>query len=271
MNKKCKKGIMTTARTGKALLLILCVYPFSAQAQNQIDKAAIIKQATRSYYGVRASGLVEFQARVTPNWEVAVKDIGSKPEALKLLNSLKFSMSFDVDNAIKVNQEMGVPAPNEQVAAGFKQIHSGIEQIIKGFFDTWNLFMLNTPFPEADGSYELRDSTSGYFINYKEGKADVSVEMNKEFTVTLVKVVSAEFDSSIWPKFTRSDRGLVLTGYSAKYLPAKGAGKVDLDIQIEYQDVQGLRLPQRLRMHSVLDGETTETELVFSDYQVKKR
>jgi hypothetical protein len=271
MNRKNKKAIMRTARTGKALLLILCACPFIAQAQNQIDKAAIIRQASRSYYGVRASGLVEFQARVTPTWEVAIKDIGSNPEGLKLLNSLKFSLSFVVDKAVEVNQEMSVPAPNEQVAAGFKQIRAGMQQLLSGFFDTWDLFMLNSPFPQADGSYELTDSISGYLVNYKDGKADISVEMNKDLTVTLVKVISPEFEGSIWPKFTRTDKGLVLTGYSANYLPAKGPGKVDLDIQIEYQDVQGLRLPQRLRMHSVLDGVTTETELVFSDYQVRKR
>src|SRR2546423_1474568 len=123
MNRIWKKGIRRSARTGKALLIIiLCAYPFIAQAQDQIDKASIIRQATGSYYGVRASGLIEFQARVTPNWEVAVKGIGSNPDALKLLNGLKFAMSFDANKAIKVNQEVGIPAPNEQVAAGFKQI-----------------------------------------------------------------------------------------------------------------------------------------------------
>src|SRR6267142_6342281 len=139
MSRECKKGIMRTGGSGKALLfLILCAYPFIAQAQNQIDKAAIIRQATRSYYGVRASGLVEFQARVTPKWEVAIKDIGSNPEGLKLLNGLKFSMSFDANQAIKVNQEAGIPAPNEQAAAGFKQIRAGMEQMLSGFFDTWD-------------------------------------------------------------------------------------------------------------------------------------
>jgi hypothetical protein len=253
------------------LMLLVVAYPFNARSQGQINKAAVIRQANSSYYSVRASGLVEFQARVTPNWEVAIKDIGAQPETLRLLNGLKFSISFDSNNAIKMNHEVGIPAPNEQTEAGFNQIFAGMEQMVSGFFDTWELFMLNSPFPPPDGSYDFRDSTGGYYINYKEGNADVSIEMNKDFTVTLVKVVSAEFESSIWPKFTRSDKGFVLNRYSAKYLPAKGPGKVDLEIQIEHLDVQALKLPQRLRMHSVMDGQATETELTFSDYQVKKR
>jgi hypothetical protein len=272
MTKTCQRRIVQTPRALKALLMLLALaYPFNASAQGQIDKAALIRQAKHSYYGVRASGLVEFQALVTPNWEVAVKDIASKPEALRLLNGLKFSMSFAADNAIKVNHEVGIKAPNEQTEAGFQQIFSGIEQMLSGFFDTWDLFMVNNPFPEPDGSYDLGNSTSGYSISYKEGNADVTVEMNKDFTVTLVKVVSPEFESSLWPKFMRSDKGFVLSGYSAKYLPVKGPGKVDLEIQIEHQEVQALKLPLRLRMHSVMDGEPTETELVFSDYEVKKR
>ena len=63
----------------------------------------------------------------------------------------------------------------------------------------------------------------------------------------------------------------LLIEYSATYLPAQGPGKVELNIRSDYQDVNGFKLPQRLRLHGAYDGQPIEAELVFSDYRVKTR
>jgi hypothetical protein len=260
--------LIVTALTVTTICHCLCP-PVSAQAQ--LDKAAIVKQAAQSYYSVRAAGLIEFQARVTPTWEVALKDTNPNPEGLKLLNALKFTVFFDAENAVRVDHEVGIAAPNEKVQASFDRVFAGIQQVLEGYFETWDLFMINNPFPVATGAFDLKAEGSGYVISFKETVADVTVNMNKDFTVTLVRVVSPEFNSSISPQFTRTDKGFVLVAYSAKYVPTKGPGAVDLNVQIDYQDVQALKLPQRVRAHSVLDGQATDVELVLSEYQVKKR
>lgn len=240
-------------------------------AQSQINKAEVLKGATQSYYGLRKAGLIEFQARITPTWEVAVESIGSNPEALKLLNGLKFTMLLGADDAVKVNHEVSIPAPNATVDQGFKQIFSGLEQTVSGFFATWNLFMLNNPFPSADTEYQVKDLGDAYLLTYKEPGADVATTMTKSFSITEFKVVTPEFSGSIMPHLIKTEKGYVLIGFAANYVPAKGPGKVELNIQIDYQDVNGFKLPQRLRAHSVLDGEPTEAELIFSDYKVKAR
>lgn len=269
------KRTVVQLRTGASGLFILLLFCYlaapAAHAQSQTSKAEVIKQASQSYYSLRRSGLKEFQARVTPSWEVAVKGIESNPEALKLLRGLKFTMLFGADDEVKVNHEVTVPAPNATVEAGFKRIFDGIEQIVSGFFKTWDLFMLNAPFPQADGEYELKDLGGTYLLIYKETGADVALTMTKDFSITEVKIASPEFNSSIVPLFAKTEKGYLLIGYSATYLPLKGPGKVELNIQIDYQDVNGLKLPQRIRAHSVLDGQPNEAELLFSDYQMKTR
>jgi hypothetical protein len=274
MNEKRRRTILklNTSATGVVVLLsFCCLIAPAARGQSQTNKAEISKQASRSYYGVRKYGLMEFQARVTPTWEVAVKGIESNPEALKLLRGLRFTMSFGADDKVKLNHEATMPAPNATVETGFKQLFDGVEQMVSGFFATWDLFMLTSPFPQPDAEYELKDLGSTYLLTYKEADADIAFTMTKDFSITEFKVVTPEFSSLILPKFTKTAGGYVLIGYSATYEPAKGPGKVALDLQIDYEDVSGLKLPHRIRVHSVLDGEPTESELIFSEYQVKTR
>lgn len=253
------------------LFSVLCCALAAPVAQSQTNKAEVLKGATQSYYGLRKSGLIEFQARVTPTWEVAVKNIESNPEALKLLNGLKFRVLLGADDVVKVNHEVTIPAPNAKVEAGFKQIFGGLEQVLSGFFTTWNFFMLNNPFSSVDSEYQVKDLGITYLLTYKETDADVAITMTKSFSITELKVITPEFSSSITPQLTKTEKGYVLIGYAANYVPAKAPGKVELKIQVDYQDVNGLKLPRRLRAHSVLDGKPTETELIFSDYTVKAR
>jgi hypothetical protein len=261
---------LNTGAIGLLILVSFCC-PVELAAQRQINKTEIIKQAGQSYYGLRKAGLLEFQARVTPTWEVSVKGIESHPEALKLLKGLKFSMTLTTDDRVNVSYEASTPAPNATVEAGFKQIFSGVEKLLSGFFDSWNLFMLNSPLPQADREYELKDLGSTYLLTYRETDADVTITMTKDFSITELKVISPRFKSSILPQFTKTEGGFVLTGYSANYVPIEGPGKVELNLQIDYQNVNGLKLPRTIRVHSTLDAEPNETELTFGDYQVKTR
>lgn len=261
---------LNTKATGLLILLSFCFPPAHlAQAQSQSNNGEVIRQASASYYGLRKHGLTEFQARVTPTWEVTVKDVASNPEALKVLRSLKSTILFKADNDVKVTHDVGIKAPNAEVEEGFKQIFDGIEKMLDGFFTTWTMFMFDSPFPPPDGDFQLKDFGSTYLLTYKETDADVAFTMTKDFSITELKVVSPTFSSSISPQLIKTEKGFILTGYTANYVPAKGPGKVELNIQIDNQDVNGLKLPQRLRVHSVLDGEAYETELVFSEYQVK--
>lgn len=238
------------------------------------DRAKVIDQARRYYYSLRAVGLDEFQSAVKPNWAVVLKDeFQSNPEgaqaALKLLNGLHFSMLLDTHGKVTVTHHADFEPTNEQQRAGFDQIFSGMEQAVSGFFATWSLFMLNSPFPEAGTEYTLDDLGSQWRLSYKEGASDVVTLMSKELVISEVKVTTAEFVSSVRPQFNRSNNGFVLSGYAADYKPTSGPGVVKLDVKIDHQLVNGLQLPVSLIADSVLDGAPTHIELAFSGHQVK--
>ncbi len=243
---------------------------------DRTDKKEIIRQARASYYSLRGLGLAGFQAGVKPTWEVVLKDqVRSDPAsaqaALKLLNSLHFTMSLDSAGKASVEHSADAPPPNEQAASAFNQIYSGMDQALSGFFETWSPFMLTSPFPEVESDYQLEDQGGEYRLSYKDGSSDVLTIMKKDLTITSIKVVSPEFVSSLRPQFTRTAKGFILSGYSADYQPTSGKGVVALKVQLEYQEVQGLQLPSKLFLDSHYDGEPTQMELVFANYQVTTR
>src|SRR5437660_1292534 len=133
--------------SGSGLLLLLC-FPFAAAAQTapQTGDREIIRQARDSYYSLRRFGLVEFQSTINPNWELVLADqIKSDPAGaqagLKLLNGLHFEMTLDHNGAVHVTHRADVAPPNDQAAAGFNQIYSGMDQAAGGFFDSWSPFV----------------------------------------------------------------------------------------------------------------------------------
>ncbi len=272
-------GVFMRHRSLGLCALLLLAYGLAA-AQNQtgtnpddLGSKIVVERARKAYYNLRTAGLDEFRATITPNWSLVLKDqLNANPEkgqaALKLLNGLHFSMLLDKDGKVTVTHHADTEPANEQQRSGFDQIYSGMDQAITGFFTTWSVFMLSPPLPPATTKYQVEDLGTQYRISYKDGDSDVITTMGRDMIITEVKVNSAEFISSVRPQLTRSEKGFVLTGYSADYKPTSGQGVVKLDLKIQNQTVNGLQLPESLVLDSVLDGEPTHMELAFSVYQV---
>lgn len=256
-------------------LLMACCLVTIGHSQTQVaDSKKVLEDARHAYYSLRAAGLDEFRATVKPNWELVLKDqLKDDPAAaqagLKLLNGLHFSMLLDHTDKVTVTHHTDTEPANEQQRKGFDDIYSGMDQAINGFFTTWSLFMLNSPFPAADSNYTLENLGTQYRLSYKDGGADVVTMMGKNLIITDIKVNSTEFASSVRPRFVHTAKGFVLTGYEADYKPASGPGVVKLSLKIDHQPVSGLQLPVALVLDSVMDGAPTHMELAFSEHEVK--
>jgi len=248
----------------------------TAAASGTTDAARkqVVQRGHDTYYNLRAHGLDGFQSTIQPNWEQVLKAGGASDPAqlqaaLKLLNGIHFTMLLDKDGKVTVSHTTDTEPPNEQVRQGFNDIYSGIDQAVSGFFATWSLFMLNSPFPEVDSNYKVDDQGSQYRLSYKEGSSDIVTLLSKDMVIQEVKVVSPQFTSIIKPHLTKTDTGFMLTGYVGDYTPTSGPGVVHLDVKIAYTPVSGLQLPVSLIADTTLDGAPTHMELAFSNHQIK--
>ncbi len=256
-------------------LLVGCVVSASlCFAQTVANKQSVLSQARQSYYNLRTEGLSTFACSITPNWELLLqKEREQNPEgvqtAINTLNQLHFNLSLGPDNAVKLtHNELTGQSP--QMMDALKQIYGGMEQMASGFFDTWKLFMLSPPFPEVNSQYQLEAAGGQYRLSYREELADVVTTMGRDFAISNMKVTTPEFDSSIQPSFSTSPRGWLLTAYDATYNSQKPGDATQLKVSMKYQDVEGLKMPQKLNLSGTYGGNPFAVELTFSDCQVTK-
>jgi hypothetical protein len=160
---------------------------------------------------------------------------------------------------------------DDKVKSGFKDIYKGMKQMMSGFFDTWSPFAFNGLFPDPDSDYRLDDLGSQYRLAYKDGPADVETIMGRDFAISEVKVVSAAFRSSIRPQFSHAAGGFVLTGYNADYEGQSKDESTHLEVAIDYQQVNGVKLPQTLNLKGSYGGSAFLMELRFSGCQANKQ
>lgn len=270
-------AVVAFCMLGTALPACIAADKKQPEAKEVEKKKEVVRQARAAYYNLRNEGLVQFQASIVPDWSPILDPLRktAQPEAIenakKVLSGLHFAMSLDSSNKVNVTHSADAPAANPEIAKGFDQIFDGMEQAVKGFFDTWSPFMLTSMFPDVDGDYQLNDLGDKYRLSYRDGDADVVLTMGKNFVLSEAKVTSPKFTSFIWPEFTVTSKGFVLSGYKADYQSTSGAETTKLNIKIVNREVNALQLPGNLSVDAVYNGSQYLVELGFADYKVQKK
>ena len=255
-------------------LLVCCV--LLVPPGSIADKKEVIRQAKESYYNLPSQGLLEVQIAVTPNWAAVLRrelksDIPPDHPALKLLGGLHFWLSLDQKGTARISHQIDTAPANQKSMADFHQTVSGVEEMLSGFATSIGPYLFTSPFPEIDSEYQLEEMSEQYRLTYKQGQFDVVTIMKKNFTITYLQVTGSAFTGSVKPQFIRTARGLLISGYQSTY--QAGSEKLTdlVSAQIEYKDVEGFQLPERILIDTTSKASNLEWELRFSDYQVKKR
>lgn len=238
------------------------------------DKKEVVTQARAAYYNLRAQGLTDFHCTATPNWAKLLeafrqKDQAGYDKALSTLNQLSFAVSVNANGKTEVTHNRPT-AGNAQVESGFQEIYKGMEQMMSGFFDTWSPFAFSGLFPEPDSDYRLDDLGSQYRLTYKDGAADVETTMGRDFAISELKVATATFRSSIRPQFSKGAQGFMLTGYNADYEGQSKEETTHLEVSIDYQQINGVKLPQTLSLKGSYGASPFQVELAFTGCQANK-
>ncbi len=253
-----------------ALALLL---PCISLAQ-QPDKTETLKKARQSYYSLKDQGLTGFQCTMDPNWAFLLEpQREANPTgidaAIQKLQALHFALSVGADGNAKVTHNE-LTAENQQVADGLKQVYSGMEQMATGFFQTWSAYTISPALPDLTTPFELNSIGSDYVISYKEGSAEVTTTMDHDYAISSMRVKTTEFDSTIKPRFKKNPKGLLLSSYQAIYRGATAADATDLDVTIDYQEVNGLQLPQEIFLVGSYGATPFKVKVNFSACQATK-
>jgi hypothetical protein len=240
------------------LALTVAAYP---QGQAATDKE-VLTRARTAYYSLARKGFKGFTATVEPNWEVILGDT-AKPSSLKVFRAVQFTMVVDANGAVTVTHEVGPNAAKPELQPTVNRIHSDVQRLVAGFFNTWRIFVVNSPFPETENEIQIENSGTQYRFSYTTQAGKVTIATSGELVITEWTITGPTAMRTVKPKFQQTPDGLLLTGYQGVFDPVGEGIKTTLDFQIEYQDLSGLKVPYKVRFSGVYGSEPVEAELVF--------
>jgi hypothetical protein len=253
---------------GRVIGILISCAPLLLMAQKpEIDKARILIQARDKYYNLRKSGMADVRASMQPDWDellAGTNGAASKP----LLENLHFWISIDAEDKFQLHHDAKA-VPVDKVD-GVKQIFSGVNSSVTGFFRTWSIFLLTSPFPQPGSDYSLDKLANGYRFSQRQDQLDVAIDTDNDFAITEIKVVAADLKSSLKPDFEKTPAGFVLKGYSASSVKPDG-NTTTVVASLDYQTVDGLRVLQKVDLDTVFQGSSTKFGWTFSDYAIKRR
>lgn len=208
-----------------------------ASAQSvSADKQDVTGRGQGAYYNLRKQGFNGFKSTIDPNWEVILGPTATA-DNLKVFRAFRFSMTVDANGNAAVTYELVNPdkIPLEPYV---NQIHGNVNRLVTSFFRTWAMFVVS-PLPATD--------------------------------LTEWKLAGPSGTQTIKPQFQKADAGLLLSSYHTNFEPIAQGIKTDLDVQIEYQEFSGMKLPHKIRIKGVHGGEPIEAELEFNQLMLNPR
>ena len=249
-------------------VMIFCLSAVGEAQTSDIDKAKTLLAAREHYYNLRALGLSDVHVAIQPNWDLLLEGTNPAPNARTLLNNLHFWISIDAADKLQLSHDAKA-VPVDQLEA-VEKIFKGMNSSVTGFFRTWSIFLLSSPFPAPGSDYAVERRPNGFRFLQRQNDLDVVIDTDNEFAITEIRAVAVDRASSLKPVLEKTAAGLVLKGYTASSQRPDGSNTT-VQAVLEYETVSGLRMLHKVNLDTIFQGASTKFEWVFTDYQVKLR
>jgi hypothetical protein len=171
--------------------------------------------------------------------------------------------------ATSVSHQSDVAPPSEELAKRLREVISGMDQMLTGFFQTWSQFMVNSPLPGSASEYQMAENSSGYRFTTDEKDVHAAISMGRDFVIDALEAKTPEFEGTVHPHFVPHTGGLVLARYEANY--GISSNSQSMSVQVEYRDIEGIPVPQTVTMTMSLPQGQFSEPISFADCRVKKK
>jgi hypothetical protein len=272
---RSNKVIFAFSSFSLLLAVVFAVTPAVGQAPAQsaakpLDKKAILEKALHTYYVLENQGLKSFQCTVQPDWKKFMDTMAPKPATgedprLALLLPVQYSVAVDNQGDPKITPVMTAGGTLDSSVQG---IVDGAQRTLLGFFQSWDSMVLSSLFsPSEEASYTLVEQPDGYKLTEISGELNIEIQLTKDFVFTTMKSTAPGVVILIKPQFTKIDKGLLLMTSMDDDI---NNGSQKVNVQIQYQTVEGFQLPGRVSYVATFSGQTVPLEFSFTKYQLPK-
>ncbi|HEY0728807.1 MAG TPA: hypothetical protein VGD38_12100 [Pyrinomonadaceae bacterium] len=222
----------------------------------------VVSRARNAYYSLARKGFKGFTATIEPNWEVILAQTATQ-ENLKIFRAVRFSMVVDANGAVTVTHEVDASASGSKLQPTVDRIHGDVRRLVTGFFNTWRLFVVSSPFPETENQLKLETLGKQYRLVSNTPSGEVTIALTDELLIKEWNIIAPTVKRTVKPQFQKTAGGFLLTAYKQIFEPVGNGIKTTLDFHIEYQDFNGMKVPQKVRFNGMHGSEPVEAELAF--------
>jgi hypothetical protein len=231
------------------VLLVACLTQRSGLGQTTKLESRLVT-ARALYYTPTTAGLESFNCRVAIDWKGVLRDASGKEikddnPLLVYLNSVQLSLN----DKLRGNGSLewsDTSAPQEPVKSAAAQMKEGLSQMVSGFFDSWNGFLSGTMVPLPDKTTILTPQGRGMHLHAGQGQTILDEDYDENMLLTNIHAVSGAIDAKIAPAFTETSDGRIISSIQGEYRQPATAPPVYLTMGVEYGQVNGYRLPNKI-------------------------
>jgi hypothetical protein len=241
-----------TSRTSCALLCsaaLLSATPCTLHAQASSPNTKLIS-ARALYYTPTAQGLKSFHCTVDFDWKdfltrYSGADVKDDSPYLQYLRTIHLSIADDLngDGKLEWTTSSGTPEGKEDAVA---KIKNGLQQMMLGFFSSWNAYMNGNMVPVPDSTTTVTDSADGFRLHAAAEDTEVTELFDKNLLLTEAHVVQTASDVHAYPAYTDTPDGRVISAIHTVFRQPPTAPPAELNIRISYTPVQSFRIPDTL-------------------------
>ena len=256
----CRMMARMTSRTSCALLCLaasVATIPSCVRAQNapantvQNAPANSRFMAARAlYYTPTVQGLKSFRCKVDFDWKDLLTrfsgaDVKDDNPILQYLRSIQLTASDDLkgDGRLEWTAPGAPPTGKESAVA---QIKDGMQQMMIGFFSSWNAYMNGNMVPAPDSTTTITESADGFHLHAASQGTEVTELFDKNLLLTEAHVVQPTSDVFAYPTYNDTPDGRIVSAVRTVFRQPPTAPPAELNIRVSYTPVQKFRLPAQL-------------------------
>ena len=241
-----------TSRTFCALLcaaVVLSVTPGALRAQTTSPNTKLLS-ARALYYTPTVQGLKSFHCTVDFDWKDFLArytnaDVKDDNPYLQYLRTIHLTVSDDLSGDGKLEWTTSSAAPEGKEDA-IAKIKDGMQQMMVGFFSSWNAYMNGNMVPLPDATTTVTDNADGFKLHAAADGTDVTELFDKNLLLTEAHVVQPASDVFAYPTYDDTPDGRVVSAIRTVFRQPPTAPPAELNVRVSYAPVQNFRLPAQL-------------------------
>jgi hypothetical protein len=241
-----------TSRTFCALLcaaVVLSVTPGALRAQTTSPNTKLLS-ARALYYTPTVQGLKSFHCTVDFDWKDFLArytnaDVKDDNPYLQYLRTIHLTVSDDLSGDGKLEWTTSSAAPEGKEDA-IAKIKDGMQQMMVGFFSSWNGYMNGNMVPAPDATTTVTENGDGLRLHAAAETTEVTELFDKNLLLTEAHVVQPASDVLAYPTYIDTPDGRVVSSIRTVFRQPPTAPPAELNIRISYTPVQNFRIPDTL-------------------------